>query len=195
MLDTFLQTFPPSPSNALWTDAQCAQYCDIVPPEVMELWQKHGLGSYAGGLFQVVDPQRYEEGIYPYIFRDERKRYVPLILTAFGNLYFARQLNNPATPDFTHDIQFLNVHTGGVGHVTFDVGAFFNTHLASANALENELQKGDFERALAAGIPLPGPDQMLCYTPALAMGGDGDPTMCTLGDARVHWDILRQMRG
>lgn len=195
MLDTFLNSFPAATSNSLWTDEQCAPYRDIVPAEVMELWQKCGLGAYAGGLFQVVDPLRYEEGIYPYIFRDEKKRYVPLILTAFGNLFFLRQLNNPATPEFTHDIQFLNVHTGGVGHVTFDVGAFFNTYLASANALENELQQSDFQKALAAGISAPGVDRMLCYTPALAMGGDGDPTTCTLGDAKVHWDILQQLRG
>lgn len=195
MLATFLSTFPPAADTTPLSDADLAPYVGIVPPEVEQLWKQHGVGTYGEGLFQVVDPARYEQAIYPWIFRDENKRYVPLILTAFGSLYYLRQLNNPVTPEYAHDITLLDPHTGHAKHVTFDVARFFEHHLPSPEAQENELRISAWNAARAAGIPAPAKDQMLCFTPALVMGGDGDPTSCDPGDALVHWDILRQMGG
>jgi len=161
-------------------------------PEVIALWQ-HGVGTYANGLIQVVHPVKYASSIYPWIIRDENKHYVPLMLTAFGALYYLRQLNNPVFPMFTHDITMLDPQTGIATHITFEVDAFFGQHILEESTRQNELQLEAFRTALAAGVQPPGPDQMLCHTPMRAMGGDGDPTRCTLGNALVHWDILRQV--
>jgi len=163
-----------------------------VTPEVLALWQQ-GLGTYANGLLQVVHLVTYETSIYPWIMRDANKRYIPLMLTAFGSLYYLRQLNNPVFPMFTHDITLLDPQTGFAKHITYEIDAFFGQHMLEESTRENELQLEAFRTALAAGVQPPGPDQMLCHTPMRAMGGNGDPTRCTLGNALVHWDILRQL--
>ena len=191
MLEQFLAMYPPDAGCIPLDRSLVDALAPSVTPEVLALWE-HGVGMYGNGLLQVVDPIKYEPAIYPYIMRDEKKRYVPLILTAFGSLYYLRQLNNPNTPMYPHDITLLDPQTGNAKHILFEVDEFFSDHLQKDSTRQNELQLDAFQKAMDAGVPPPKRDQMLCHTPMRALGGDGDPTRCTLGDALVHWDMLRQ---
>lgn len=194
MLSKFIQAYPPSPSVRPITTDEFAPYAGVVSPGVEELWKEHGFGKYGGGLFEVVEPWTYEASIYPWIFRDEKKRYVPLIMTAFGILFYQRQLNNPAMPNFTRDFQRLDPHYANVVHAVFEDDEFFNAYLLNDEIRVSELNVDKWQQALAAGLAKPALGEIFCYTPALVMGGDGAAATCSLGNAVVHFALLRSMR-
>lgn len=60
------------------------KYRDSVPKEVVQIWEKYGLGSFLNGYLRVINPDDYKELVENTYFRG--KESIPLFVTAFADV-------------------------------------------------------------------------------------------------------------
>ena len=76
----------------------------MLPKEIVELWEDYGFGEYGDGLIKVVDPRAYMNSLYSWLGRKNLSR-IPIIVTAFGDIFYYRKLANNE-----NDVSLLNIH-------------------------------------------------------------------------------------
>ena len=59
MLTKLLARFPAYTIAEKPTPELVAQYGDLVPPELIEVWEQYGFGTFCDGYLQVVNPNDY----------------------------------------------------------------------------------------------------------------------------------------
>ena len=57
------------------------KYRNLVPKEMIEIWEKYGLGSFLNGYLRVINPDDYKELVEETYFR--RNVAIPIFITAF----------------------------------------------------------------------------------------------------------------
>ena len=60
------------------------KYRNLVPKEMIEIWEKYGLGSFLNGYLRVINPDDYKELVEETYFRG--KESIPLFTTAFADV-------------------------------------------------------------------------------------------------------------
>lgn len=185
MLDQFLTTYPPTAATPM-PAAQLARLTSTAPPLLVELWRQHGLGLYGDGLIQLIDPEQFRPVLAEWLGGD-KPNYLPFAMSAFGQLYYHRQL----TPT-DEDVCYLDPHYRDILDCVWDLEEFFEGYLLHADVREHHLREPLFREALALHGPLP-PGSMYCFTPAVALGGDEAADGLTVGDAAVHLSLLFQL--
>ena len=76
----------------------------MLPKEIIELWEDYGFGAYGDGLIKAVDPRAYMNSLYSWLGRRDLSR-IPIIVTAFGDIFCYRKL-----ADNENDVSLLNMH-------------------------------------------------------------------------------------
>ena len=60
------------------------RYRNLVPKEMIEIWEKYGLGSFLNGYLRVINPDDYKELVEETYFSG--KKSIPLFTTAFADV-------------------------------------------------------------------------------------------------------------
>ena len=60
------------------------KYRNLVPKEMIEIWEKYGLGSFLNGYLRVINPDDYKELVEETYFSG--KESIPLFTTAFADV-------------------------------------------------------------------------------------------------------------
>ena len=60
------------------------KYRNLVPKEMIEIWEKYGLGSFLNGYLRVINPDDYKELIEETYFRGNVA--IPIFITAFADV-------------------------------------------------------------------------------------------------------------
>ena len=60
------------------------KYRNLVPKEMIEIWEKYGLGSFLNGYLRVINPDDYKELVEETYFSG--KELIPLFTTAFADV-------------------------------------------------------------------------------------------------------------
>lgn len=60
------------------------RYRDLVPKEMIEIWEKYGLGSFMNGYLRVINPDDYKKLVEETYFRG--KDSIPIFITAFADV-------------------------------------------------------------------------------------------------------------
>ena len=64
----------------------------MLPPEILYLWENYGFGDYGNGLLKVVDPRDYMGSLYTWLGGQDFNK-IPLFVTAFGDIFYYRRLD------------------------------------------------------------------------------------------------------
>jgi len=178
----FLAAYHPEPIAAI-APAQLAQYQSALPTEVLTLWQEHGFCQFNGGLLRLVDPALYRPALTQWL-GGEQPNYVPFALSAFGDLFYYRRLTETDA-----DVCLLDPHYRRVATCAWSTAGFFTDYLLDEEVREDVLRESLAEEAKGALGPL-APNEIFCFTPALALGGAEELAYLTKGDAPTHLQLL-----
>lgn len=111
----FLAAYHPEPAEAVGP-AQLAHYQPLLPTEVLTLWQDYGFCQFNGGLLRLVDPVLYRPALTQWL-GGERPHYVPFALSAFGELFYYRQLTTTDADVCLLDPHYRRVATLSLIHI------------------------------------------------------------------------------
>lgn len=155
----------------------------MLPPEIMYLWENYGFGDYGNGLLKVVDPRDYMSSLYTWLGgRDFSK--IPIMVTAFGDIFYYRKLD-----DTENDIALLNIHYSRIDVCAYSYQEFFEDYIIEEDIKEGVLRESLYNEALDTLGPLTH-DEIFFFVPALALGGGENIKCIKKGDANVHQQLL-----
>ena len=182
-MDKFLKKYKPG-ANSQKPDEEILNFGrQMLPKEILELWEDHGFGAYGGGIIKVVDPRAYWNSLYSWLGRKDFSR-IPIIVTAFGDIFYYRKL-----ADNVNDVSLLNIHY----RRTEDGGAsyqdFFERYILDKGVVKKVLRADLYQQAVKKLGKLADPD-IFFFTPALALGGGEDIKYIEKGNGAVHQQVL-----
>lgn len=62
----------------------CNKYENLLPGELLELWNEYGFGSFMDGYLKLINPEEYQELVCETYFRGDYA--IPMFMTAFGDI-------------------------------------------------------------------------------------------------------------
>ena len=193
-LQHFIATHKPSQKNTRASANTIASYKGFLPDSLLELWQTTGFGFYGDGLIQVINPDDYKEILWAWLLRDEDMTRLPIALSAFGDIFYYRDLNDEDNEDNeTHeDVSFLDPHTPESGCTVWSLNDFFNEWLCDSEVIENFLNKDMLKAATKKHGALE-KNQIFTFVPALKLGGRRSAEHTDRCDAGCQLDFLLQL--
>ena len=162
------------------------KYVGKVPESLVQLWQTSGIGKYNNGLVELINPEEWNDTLWTWLGR-EVENYVPIALSAFGELFYYRKL----TPD-DEDVCLLDPHYRQITTCIWSLEGFFNDYLIESEVIQEISKNNLFQEAFQAKGSLKN-GEIYYFVPALALGGSESLECIDKGDAKVHLDLLFQL--
>ena len=155
----------------------------MLPKEIVELWENHGFGEYGDGIIKVVDPREYMNSLYSWLGRKDSSR-IPIIVTAFGDIFYYRKLT-----DSENDVSMLNIHYRRTEVWGYSYQYFFERYLLDKGVIKKVLRADLYKQAVKKFGRL-GYQDIFFFTPALVLGGGEDIKYIEKGNGAVHQMVL-----
>lgn len=171
-------------------DAFLAKYADIVPKELITLWQEVGFGTFYNGLFRLLPPEKFIFWDNAYIGESGQiKSQIPFMITAFGDIFvwiYDTCLNESY-------VAYINIRKGIWKIISSNIKVLFNVRILS----NIRLKMFDLEMfpILATKLGLLAEDEYYGYIPALALGGDNDIDKIERVKSVPYMDLICQSLG
>lgn len=186
LFDKFVNKYVPHEELQIPSSQTLEQFQDLLPKELLEFWQEYGFGDYGNGLLKVINPNDYMSSLYKWLGEENPTR-LPILMTAFGNLFYYRKLSE--TED---DVCMLDIHYRQIINCGNSFGEFFENYIVDDEVEEKLLNKELFENAVKAKGALD-EDEIYFFAPALAWGGSENVDCIQKGNAQVHQQLLFEM--
>lgn len=184
-MNIFLEKYSPTKTVPV-SEETIERYKDIVPESLVQLWKQHGFGKYNNGLIELVDPAQYQELLEMWLGK-KVDNYVPIMISAFGDLYYYRKL----TPE-AEDVCVLYPQYKKIENVIWSLDGFFNETLTDDDFIGERLSEDYFNEALEQ-LGLLEQDETYIYKLAFALGGAEDVSNLDKGNTFVQHSILFQL--
>ena len=155
----------------------------MLPKEIVELWENHGFGEYGDGIIKVIDPREYMNSLYSWLGRKDLSR-IPIIVTAFGDIFYYRNLGNNE-----NDISLLNIHYRRTEACGSSYQDFFEQYLSNREVVKKVLRADLYKQAVKKFGKLDCQD-IFFFVPALVLGGGEDIKYIEKGNGAVHQMVL-----
>lgn len=160
--------------------ADIEPYTQQGDPLIASFWQRYGWGQLAGG-FLVLEPPallmtRYAAWPFP-------SGATPLLRTAWGHLFLMRG----------DGCWLLDPLYGGVHDMGCDAVNVLDALLVSPSFLNDTLLFDIYTAATARIGRTPDPEEVACFIPALALGGERHERDVELRALTVTLDLLAQL--
>lgn len=182
-IEEFVKIYRPS-DNLVKPDNELLSFANqILPKEIVELWVNYGFGEYGDGLIKVVDPRDYMNSLYTWLGGTDFNK-IPILVTAFGDVFYYRKLN-----ETENDICLLDIHYRNIIVCTWNYKEFFNGYLFDEKIKQKVLRKLFYDKAVKTLGKL-GYDEIYFFKPALCLGGAEDIKYLAKGNGRVHQIVL-----
>ena len=182
-MDKFLKKYKPG-ENLQKPDEEILNFGrQMLPKEIVALWEDHGFGEYADGLIKVVDPRAYMDSLYSWLGRKDPSR-IPIIVTAFGDIFYYRKLENNE-----NDVSLLNIHDRRTEVCGSSYQDFFERYLLDKNVIKKVLRADLYKQAVKKFGRL-GYQDIFFFVPALALGGGETLKYIGKGNGAVHQLVL-----
>lgn len=182
----FLKQYPPAVDLPKPDAEVLAQFQEILPAELLELWQQYGLGAYGNGLLKMINPADYQDSLYTWLGNEDPTR-LPIMITAFGNIFYYRRLS--ATED---DVCLLDIHYRQIITCAYSFQEFFEEFITDEEITAEVLNKELFARAIEEKGAL-AEEEIFCFVPALMLGGSASVESLEKGKAVVHQQLLFEL--
>ncbi|WP_072053020.1 T6SS immunity protein Tdi1 domain-containing protein [Hymenobacter terrenus] len=186
MLTTLLEHFPEYVIVDRPTPEFIARYRDLVPPEVLEVWEQYGFGTFCDGYLKVVNPDDYADLLadtYQLTSTPSQGPPVVLFATAMGDLLIW-EFDFLSLVDYRH---------GNVSIIAKGLDFFFDD-LADGETLSNQLLWEPYPAA-REWLGEPSFDECFGYVPLLALGGPETVEHLEKVKLREHIFLISQFTG
>lgn len=185
-ISKFIEKFRPG-ENLQKPDEEILNFGrQMLPKDIIQLWEEYGFGEYGNGLIKVVDPREYMNSLYMWLGQKDFNK-IPIIVTAFGDIFYYRKLE-----DNENDILLLNIHYRKIEVCTYSYQEFFENYILDENIIKNVLREDLFKQAVEELGKLEYKD-IFFFTPALVLGGGEDIKYLKKGNGAVHHQVLLQI--
>lgn len=185
-ISKFIEKFRPG-ENLQKTDEEILNFGrQMLPKDIIQLWEEYGFGEYGNGLIKVVEPREYMNSLYMWLGQKDFNK-IPIIVTAFGDIFYYRKLE-----DNENDISLLNIHYRKIEVCTYSYQEFFENYILDENIIKNVLREDLFKQAVEELGKLEYKD-IFFFTPALVLGGGEDIKYLKKGNGAVHHQVLLQI--
>ena len=118
MIKRFLEIYPPAGELTKPDETLLNFGRQMLPPEILYLWENYGFGDYGNGLLKVVDPRDYMGSLYTWLGGQDFNK-IPILVTAFGDIFYFRRLD-----ETENDISLLNIHFRRIDLCTYSYREF-----------------------------------------------------------------------
>ena len=183
LIDRFIAEYKPG-NDLVNPDKELLDFGrQMLPPEILYLWETYGFGEYGNGFIKVVDPRDYMHSLYTWLGKQDFSK-IPLFVSAFGDIFYYRKLEGEE-----NDISMLDIHYRKVEVCGYSYQEFFDGYILDENVKENVLRRALFNEATAKLGAL-AVNECFFFVPALVIGGAEDIKHVKKGDANVHQHLL-----
>lgn len=186
VFDKFIKTYKPSSNLTKPTQEMLNWYADKLPQELLDFWTEYGFGNYGDGLIKVIDPTDYMDSFYTWIGKEDHSK-LPILVTAFGDIFYYRKLT-----ETDEDVSLLDIHYRNIDVCDYSLKDFFENYIVDTELSNELLKKPLFEEAVKKIGDLDFED-IYFFKPALVMGGAESPEYLDKGKGSVHQLILHQI--
>lgn len=186
LIDNFVKIYTPGKELAKPDEALLNFAEQMLPPEIVYLWQEYGFGDYGDGLIKVVDPRDYMQSLYSWLGGQDFHK-IPIMVSAFGDIFYYRKLDEEE-----NDVSMLNIHYRKIEVCAYSYVGFLKRFITDPEVMENVLRKSLFDQATAKLGALKH-DEAFFFVPALVLGGGEDIKYVSKGDANTHQQLLLQI--
>ena len=186
LIDRFIAEYKPG-NDLVNPDKELLDFGrQMLPPEILYLWETYGFGEYGNGFIKVVDPRDYMHSLYTWLGKKDFSK-IPLFVSAFGDIFYYRKLEGEE-----NDISMLDIHYRKVEVCGYSYQEFFEGYILDENVKENVLRRALFNEATAKLGTL-AVNECFFFVPALVIGGAEDIKHVQKGDANVHQHLLFEL--
>lgn len=185
-MQQFKQNFQPSARCYKVSEELIKKFKDKISPDLIEIWNTTGLGSYNEGLIQFIHPDEYADILELWLGR-KMENYVPFALTGFGELLYYRKLNEEEEDVCMIDIQFRKVEV-----LTWSMKSFLHDFLADELNRADWLRESLFKQAILEKGSLE-KGEVFTFVPILSFGCGLSTDYLEKGNAKVYQDLVFQM--
>jgi len=186
MLTKFFTHFPTYFIVEKPTDELVARYRDQVPPELLEVWEQFGFGTFCDGYLKVVSPDDYTDLLadtYQLTSTPSSAPAIVLFATAMGDLFIWED-GYLSRVDYRH---------GQIEMVSKGLDFFFED-LADGETLVEEFLWEPYPAARER-MGEPAFDECFGYVPLLALGGPEKVEHLQKVKLREHIALIGQVVG
>ena len=155
----------------------------MLPKELIKLWEDYGFGAYGDGIIKVVDPREYMHSLYSWLGQENLSR-LPIIVTAFGDIFYYRKLANNE-----NDVSLLNIHYRRTEACGASYQDFFERYILDKGVIKKVLRADLYQQAVKKLGRL-GDKEIFFFTPALVLGGGENIAYIEKGNGAVHQQVL-----
>ena len=120
LINKFINNYKPG-ENLKKPDEKLLKFGkQMLPPEIIYLWENYGFGDYGNGIIKVVDPRDYMNSLYTWLGGQDFNK-IQIMVSAFGDIFYYRKLE-----DNENDISLLNIHYRKIETCTYSYQKFFD---------------------------------------------------------------------
>lgn len=186
MYKQFIKDFKPNADCIKASSEIITAYKNKVPKSLLDLWLNYGFGKYNNGLIEIINPKDFEPTLWTWLGR-EVEEYVPIAISAFGELFYYRKLTKTDEDVCVIDIQYRKIET-----LEWSLKMFFENFILAKEMREEWLREKLFNKAMKKENLL-ATNEIFTFTPIFALGGSDDIKFLKRGNAQVYQDIVFQM--
>lgn len=186
MSENFSKHFSATDDCKAATAELIEQFESKLPAYLIALWKNSGLGKYGEGLLELVNPNDYQEVLKTWLGK-ETPNYVPIAISAFGELFYYRKLTETDEDVCMIDIQYRKIEV-----MTWDLTEFFEDFVCDQYNLDLWFREKLFREALAKHGKLER-SEVYTFVPVLAFGGAEDINFVQKGNAQVYQQLVFSM--
>lgn len=185
LIDKFIEMYLPG-DNLVKPDEKILEFGkQMLPSEIIYLWENYGFGDYGNGIIKVVDPRDYMASLYTWLGGQDFNK-IPIMVTAFGDIFYYRKLDNNE-----NDISLLNIHYRKIDVCAYSYQEFFD-YIIDENVKKYVLRKGLYNEAVNK-LGYLSHDEIFFFVPALILGGAENIEYVGKGDANIHQQLLFEL--
>ena len=186
LIKKFVENYKPG-ENLTKPDEKILEFGkQMLPPEIIYLWENYGFGDYGNGIIKVVDPRDYMNSLYTWLGGQDFNK-IPIMVSAFGDIFYYRKLE-----ENENDVSLLNIHYRKIDVCTYSYQEFFDKYIIDASIKENVLRQNLYNESVNTLGNLKH-SEIFFFVPALAIGGAEEIKYVKKGDANVHQQVLFEL--
>ena len=157
------------------------KYRNLVPKEMIEIWENYGLGSFLSGYLRVINPDDYKELVEETYFRGNVA--IPIFITAFADVI---------TWEEDEFIGMIEYKTLDVNAIWEGMDNFFEL-LSNKRFLEKNFELEMYNEALKLHGEV-GYEDCYCFVPIIPVGGKKIENL-QKGRAFTHIEVIVYLMG
>lgn len=186
LIDSFVKAYAPG-KELTKPDEKLLEFANqMLPPEIVYLWEEYGFGDYGDGIIKVVDPRDYMHSLYSWLGSQDFHK-IPIMVSAFGDIFYYRKLEEDE-----NDVSILDIHFREIDVCSNSFEEFFDSYIVDSEIQEVVLRKSLFEQATEKLGSLKH-NEAFFFVPALVLGGGEDIKYVNKGDANTHQHLLLEL--